>query len=36
VYFWDPGMDFDDTEDGSLENVIELSASFSAFIASLK
>jgi hypothetical protein len=29
-------MDFDDTEDGSLENVIELSASFSAFIASLK
>lgn len=35
VWFWDPGMDFDDTVPGSFENFHEMAGSFTQFLSSL-
>jgi hypothetical protein len=35
VYFWDPQMDFEDTHDGSFENIIEVAHTFEEFLARL-
>jgi hypothetical protein len=35
IWFWDPGMDFDDTDPGSFENFHEMAGSFTQFLASL-
>ncbi len=35
VWFWDPGMDFDDTPLGSFENFHEMAGSFTQFLSGL-
>lgn len=32
VFFWDPGRDFDETPDGSFENIHEVAPTFSDFL----
>jgi hypothetical protein len=36
VYFWDPGMDVDETSEGSFDNIHEIAGSFSEFRQNLK
>jgi hypothetical protein len=36
VFFWDPGSDFDETENGSFENIQEVASTFSGFLGRME